>query len=69
MAELTLRIDGMHCASCVRRVTQALASTEGIVVNEVHVGGAQLTSAQNPAPVELLIEAVAKAGFTAHLES
>jgi copper chaperone len=69
MAEVTLRIDGMHCGACVRRVTQALAGTEGIVVNEVHVGGAQLTSAQDPAPVELLLEAVAKAGFTAHLES
>ena len=29
MAEFTLRIDGMHCGSCVRRVSQALASTGG----------------------------------------
>ena len=26
MAEFTLRIDGMHCGSCVRRVSQALAA-------------------------------------------
>ena len=44
MAEFTLRIDGMHCGSCVRRVSQALASTEGVVVNEVRVGAARLTS-------------------------
>jgi copper chaperone len=69
MAEFTLRIDGMHCGSCVRRVTQALATVEGIVVNEVRVGAARLTSSQNPAPVDLAVAALAKAGFTAHLEA
>ena len=48
MAEFTLRIDGMHCGSCVRRVSQALASTEGVRVNEVLVGAARLTSTAEP---------------------
>jgi copper chaperone CopZ len=72
MAEFTLRIDGMHCGSCVRRVTQALASTEGVTVNEVRIGAARFTSTANPdgpVPVALAIAALAKAGFTAHLES
>jgi copper chaperone CopZ len=72
MAEFTLRIDGMHCGSCVRRVTQALASTKGVVVNEVRVGAARFTSTASLdglAPVELAIAALAKAGYTAHLES
>jgi copper chaperone CopZ len=69
MAEFTLRIDGMHCGSCVKRVTQALAAVEGVVVNEVRVGAARLTSNQNPAPVDLAVTALAKAGFTAHLEA
>ncbi|MGA2278285.1 MAG: heavy-metal-associated domain-containing protein [Terracidiphilus sp.] len=69
MAEFTLKIDGMHCGSCVRRVTQALASVEGVAVNEVIVGAAKFSSTANPAPVALAIAAVAKAGFTAHLES
>jgi len=69
MQDFTLRIDGMHCGSCVRRVTQALASVEGLVVNEVRVGAARLTSSQNPAPVDLAVAALAKAGFTAHLEA
>jgi copper chaperone CopZ len=69
MAEFTLHIDGMHCGSCVRRVTQALASVEGVVVNEVRVGAARLTANQNPAPVDLAVAALAKAGFTAHLEA
>ena len=68
MAEFTLRIDGMHCGSCVRRVSQALAATEGMVVNEVRLGAARVSSPQSPAPVELAIAALAKAGFTAHLD-
>jgi copper chaperone CopZ len=69
MAEIKLRIDGMHCGSCVRRVTQTLTSTEGVQVNEVTIGEARFTSSQDPAPVDLVIGALAKAGFTAHLEA
>jgi len=69
MPEFTLRIDGMHCGSCVRRVTQALASIEGITVIDVRVGAARLTSGNNPAPIDLALAALAKAGFTAHLEA
>jgi copper chaperone CopZ len=69
MAEFTLHIDGMHCGSCVKRVTQALAAVEGVVVNEVRVGAARLTANLDPAPVDLAVAALAKAGFTAHLEA
>ena len=69
MAEFTLRIDGMHCGSCVRRVSQALAAIAGVKVNEVRVGAARLTAAAEPAPVEAAIAALAKAGYRAHLES
>jgi hypothetical protein len=30
MAEFTLRIDNMHCGSCIRRVSQALSSADGV---------------------------------------
>ena len=30
MSEFTLQIDGMHCGSCVRRASQALAAVEGV---------------------------------------
>ena len=69
MAEFTLKIDGMHCGSCVRRVTQALASVEGVTVNEVSIGAARLTSTVEPAPVDLTVAALAKAGFAARLEA
>ncbi len=69
MTEFTLRIDGMHCGSCVRRVSQALASVEGAVAKDVQIGSAQLSSELDPAPVEVAIAALAKAGYTAHLEA
>jgi len=44
MPEFILQIDGMHCGACVRRVTEALKSVEGAVVNEVRVGAARSLS-------------------------
>lgn len=68
MSEFTLRIENMHCGSCVRRVSQALASTNGLHVEEVRIGAARLTSSQDPAPLHAAIDALAKAGYPAHLE-
>ena len=68
MTEFTLRIDGMHCGACVRRVSQALEATGGLKVGEVRVGAARVSSDQDPAPVEAAIAALAKAGYAAHLE-
>lgn len=68
MAEFTLRIDGMHCGSCIRRVTQALTSAEGLQVEEVRLGAARLKTSDNSPQVELAIAALAKAGYTARLE-
>jgi copper chaperone CopZ len=69
MAEFTLRVDGMHCGSCVRRVSQALAAIEGLVVGEVSIGEARFTSSLDPAPIEQAVAALAKAGFAARLEA
>lgn len=67
MAEFTLRIDGMHCGACVRRVGQALA-TEGLNVKEVRIGAARIQSDQDPPPVDRALAAVQKAGYRAHLD-
>ncbi len=73
MAEIALRIDGMHCGSCVRRVGQALAAVPGVTVKEIRVGAARLTAPNESAggvdSISLAIAAVAKAGYAAHLES
>ncbi len=68
VSEFTLRIDNMHCGSCVRRVSQALAAIEGLQVKEVRVGAARVGSNENPAPVEQAVAALEKAGFPARLE-
>jgi copper chaperone CopZ len=67
MAEFTLRIDGMHCGACLRRVSQALATAEGVQVKEVRLGAARI-SAEQPR-VESALAALAKAGYTARLET
>jgi copper chaperone len=69
LTEYALRIDGMYCGSCMRRVSQALAATPGIVVDEVRIGAARVSSDENPPPLGLAIAAIAKAGYTAYLES
>jgi cation transport ATPase len=43
MAILNLRIDNMHCGSCVRRVTQTLNAQPGTHAEEVRVGAARIT--------------------------
>ena len=73
MAEITLRIDGMHCGSCVRRVSQALGSVPGVQVCEVRIGAARFTALSEPAPVaqavDAAIQAIVRSGYAAHLES
>jgi copper chaperone CopZ len=69
LASVTLQIEGMHCGSCVRRVSQTLASVNGVVVDEVRIGAARVNSSTDPAPVESIISALAKAGYTAHLQN
>jgi len=68
MAEITLRIDGMHCGSCIRRVTQAIAGASPVEVEEVRLGAARFQSADSNA-AETAIAALAKAGFPARVEA
>jgi copper chaperone CopZ len=68
MSEFTLRIEGMHCGACIRRVSQALGATDGLEVKEVRVGAARVASDQDPAPVDRAVAALAKAGYPAHLD-
>jgi copper chaperone CopZ len=70
LAEITLRIDGMHCGSCVRRVSAALASTPGVEVEEVRIGAARLRANQDASQsMPAVMAALEKAGYRAYLES
>jgi copper chaperone len=69
MREYTLKIEGMHCGSCIRRVSQALAATPEVKVSEVRVGAARVSAPEDPLSIESAMAALAKAGYTSHLES
>jgi len=69
MPEITLRIENMHCGSCIRRVSQVLSSTIGLRVKEIRVGAARLSSEDDGASVDLALHALAKAGYPAQLET
>jgi copper chaperone len=71
MSVVALRIDGMHCGSCIRRVTQALNSAGdpgSITVEEVRLGAARFSASDGAAEVDAAIAALAKAGYSAHLD-
>lgn len=68
MSEVNLRIENMHCGSCVRRVTQTLNSIAGVHVEEVQIGAARVQLTDGAVTPAALVEAVAKAGYPAHLE-
>ncbi len=57
-----LAIDGMRCAGCVGAVETALRAVPGVESAEVNFA-AHTASVTGAAPVEALIEAVAKAGY------
>lgn len=68
MADITLEIEGMSCASCVSRVEKALNEVDGVdaTVNlATHSARANVTSAE--ATTERLIAAVEQAGYHARL--
>jgi copper chaperone CopZ len=66
MSTLVLRIDNMHCGSCIRRVTQTLNSLPGTHAQEVRVGSARIETSASPEQIQ---QALAAAGYPAFIES
>jgi copper chaperone CopZ len=66
--KLDLAIDGMHCGSCVRRVTLALQKVEGIdsKTMQVEIGSASVNYDAGKATEQEIVDAVNAIGFTAH---
>jgi len=67
MFEVTLRIDGMHCGACIRRVTQSLQTVPGAEVEEVRLGAARVRL-DPTASAQSLIAGLSRAGFAAQEE-
>jgi copper chaperone len=64
---IRLSIEGMHCGACARRVTNALAAVEGVRVDSVEVGAAQVKFDAAKTTAEAITAAVDRIGFTARV--
>ncbi len=58
-----LTISGMSCNHCVMHVRKALSGVDGVTVQDVQIGRAQLTVDESRVADRVLSEAVAKAGY------
>jgi copper chaperone CopZ len=65
MNHLNLKIDGMSCGHCVARVEKALSKLDGVHVNRVDIGSAELDYDPARTPFERIREALDDAGYTA----
>jgi copper chaperone len=65
---LNLAIKGMHCGACVRRVTSALQSVEGVTVNSVEVGSAQIAFDATEITAQDITAALDREGFPARVQ-
>ncbi|MCS6898770.1 MAG: heavy metal-associated domain-containing protein [Myxococcales bacterium] len=58
--EVELKVEGMHCQACVRRVRKALEQIRGIEILEVSVGSVRVRGIKR----EQAEDAVSRAGFS-----
>jgi copper chaperone len=66
---LNLAIEGMHCEACVRRVTSALQSVEGVAVKSVEVGAAKVVFDAAETSAQDITAALDRNGFPARVQS
>jgi copper chaperone CopZ len=66
---IQMSIEGMHCGACERRVTTALTGVEGVRVESVAVGSAQVKFDSSKTSAEAITAAVNRIGFTARVQS
>ena len=71
MAKLTLKVAGMTCGHCQKRVEKALTEVPGVFSAVVNLQDAiaDLDYDDDTATIEELTAAVAKAGYTASLDA
>lgn len=66
---MKLKIDGMHCDACVRRVTAALQKVPTVAVNHVGIGEADLVFDASGLQQQAILDAVDAIGFHAEVDS
>lgn len=65
MAKLELEIDGMSCGHCVAAVSEALRELDGVSVEGVRVGSAEVSYEPATVSPEQIVLAVEDAGYSA----
>lgn len=70
METLTLKLQGMSCAACAKRIETVIQSVPGVLECSVNFGLEQATVRYKPqtVPLETIQKAVAKVGYRAYLE-
>ena len=63
MQPLKLTISGMSCGHCVARVTKTLSALDGLEVDAVRIGAADLRFDPERRALEDILEAVRDAGY------
>lgn len=63
MQPLTLTIRGMSCGHCVARVTKSLGALDGLEIDAVRIGAAELRFDPTRRSVDDILEAVRDAGY------
>lgn len=63
LSKTTLRIDGMHCGSCIAAVSTALRRIPTVHVERAAVGEVTLVRDPRAAPYGALVAAVEHAGY------
>lgn len=66
--DLNLSVAGMHCGSCVRRVTTALEAVPGVQVGSVEVGSARITFDPDKAMPQEIVASLNRIGFQANIQ-
>ncbi|MFO0728189.1 MAG: heavy-metal-associated domain-containing protein [Myxococcota bacterium] len=62
--EFDLKINGMHCGSCVKRVKKALEQLPSVAIEQVDIGRAKGRFDRSRASEQELRSAIALLGFT-----
>lgn len=62
--EHTFSVDGMHCASCVKHITNALNNVKGVVGVNVDLENKKvIVETKEDVPAETLSAAITEAGY------
>jgi copper chaperone len=66
---LRLKIDGMHCGACVRRVQAALGKVDSVNVRDVQIGSAEVDYDPQSTSSDSIVAAVNGIGFSAAVQA